>query len=567
MTKSTQIVRIEREVFVRQLLARPSGERWKVDAERLTVRNYDYRVDTDGLLRLPTGKIIEAKKGRINWNQEFDVQTNTNTLWFYSLAWIFPQVKKYDKDGDVASLELVVDFVTQFLQAVGDRSLRRTIYRNRDCGSVDHAFAYRARLFMVLLQSMIRQQHDDKFPTLIQSLARTIWIHAEWLARDASRSTTNHGVMVDLTLLETGLSLSSSNAYVEVAVGRLVKFARRAFNIGGFCRENSTAYHIFNLRLYEKALAIMAASRHEAAAASKAEVELRNTCATARAVLCRIVQPYGGVPAIGDGHCPHIVERSTEGVWTDGVQIAIAKSAGLYVSAFCGRSAAAHKHVDDTSLTLQFAGRDVLIDGGSYNYDRSDPVRRALESSAGHSSLSVSMMDGMLAAKWGGLISSASLKQAIETTDGFQLEMGFAVADWFLAANRQVCGTWDGRLTIADTVERTVDDGAPLESMLQRFLLAPALGLIRREDEAFSVLLVFSDGLLEVAMSIDAPADAVAVFNGHADGISAERLGWVSPSPNKICPTNQVVIRRPLKEHRTQGKVVVRLRWCEQLAS
>ena len=65
----------------------------------------------------------------------------------------------------------------------------------------------------------------------------------------------------------------------------------------------------------------------------------------------------------------------------------IIKNDNKYISFKSGMSSEAHKHVDDNSLLFRFAGRDILIDSGMYNYDRDDPIRQYCESARGHSSL------------------------------------------------------------------------------------------------------------------------------------------------------------------------------------
>ncbi len=63
----------------------------------------------------------------------------------------------------------------------------------------------------------------------------------------------------------------------------------------------------------------------------------------------------------------------------------VANHKDMQLTLRAGGAKFSHRHVDDLSMTLWIRGRDFIVDGGMYNYDIQDKLRRWFISSRAHS--------------------------------------------------------------------------------------------------------------------------------------------------------------------------------------
>jgi Heparinase II/III-like protein len=489
-------------------------------------------------LRLPTGTQLPCHNGQVDFAQTFSSQVRSNTLWLTSLAWLGPALDAAGA-GDTAALGFAVGIARQFLSFVATPDGRRAISRNHGLGAVNHSFATRTTTLLRLL-GLLRSSATPANRATVAQIAREIWISAEWLCIPQHRSPDNHGAMVDLALLDVGAVVPLPNAYVALATSRLADGAERLFDSAGYCRENSTAYHRLNLHFHQRAIArieqLLGADDPHAA-------RLRAVCNHARSIVPHFIRHDGTMPPIGDAtYSDAVGDASTVPVFRS-AHLATARHDGSYLSLVCGHSLPFHKHVDDTAITWRSDGTDILIDGGSFNYDRENPIRRCLESTLGHSGLGVEPMEELLARQWCQLAEDGAITRW--DWDGARLEAraSVAVPAWDLALAREVA--WTGmRLEVCDRVK--LGDGAPTAArrLRQRWLLGPSLAFVGRRADQHSVILDFSGTGKRVELIIVGPGDGIRVERGHVSTNGMRRTGWFSPQSNRVEPTWVVTVCR-----------------------
>ena len=157
----------------------------------------------------------------------------------------------------------------------------------------------------------------------------------------------------------------------------------------------------------------------------------------------------------------------------------VVKNEHLYLSLICGARSEVHKHVDDSSMTLWWDGHPLVVDTGSYLYDRTDPYRRTMESALGHSGIFLDTLNGLLRTEvvrnhtdyW------ATLDDFRPGTGGSgELRCSYGVGDRARVDRRirLVDSRW---VAVRDVVRIT--DGSLTPRATQRWLVGPQLSPVR----------------------------------------------------------------------------------------
>jgi hypothetical protein len=173
--------------------------------------------------------------------------------------------------------------------------------------------------------------------------------------------------------------------------------------------------------------------------------------------------------------------------------------------------------------------RDVLIDGGSYLYDRTNPHRRCVESSLGHSGLSLKEFDGLLRSefvrKYGPV--SGKIERFEESSDGVRVKCVYSVSNGHVLFLRNIFVCWPDEVAIVDSVE--FSEMAVSPETVQRFLFGPTLDV--RFDERDKLILA-SDGF-ECTLFQLLDCDGV-LYRGEDKNLVR---GWCSYKYKEILPT------------------------------
>lgn len=334
----------------------------------------------EGQIVLPTWQVLPVNETM--WTYTFDGVVRSSKLWQYSLFWIIVILGEYEENPSQEILSSVERQLTWFFDWL-DWDYEKLGFSS--VPSADHSCAVRC----VAMSDVLRVFPED-WPLRRQVLA-LLARDCEWMSDPSLNIRNNHGLIMLEGLLHVANLLRDRpreeacyrNTLLSHIESEMMAIYDANFDGEGLCRENTIGYHNFNLLCFDELITVCQSNAIPIDLAP-----LQERLERSRQVIRQLIWQDSCVPPIGDGHAIPLPYTSInkdhyyrEGNWL------IRKDEQRYFSFKCGFSSPAHKHVDEGSLTLRYCGRDILVDCGSYNYDRQSPIRQYVESARGHSGL------------------------------------------------------------------------------------------------------------------------------------------------------------------------------------
>ena len=319
-------------------------------------------------------------KAGFDFDFTFPQDTATTNLYFYSLHYVGSMIIEYQVTGNENWLELSKSIIQYYIQYIETPENIINVFTNRGSGSADHGMSIRIAVLLLFYREYGKVDRLDN-NGLLSSISDHIIECGEWLFDDANHAMNNHGLMVNVALASIGVSLANSYSelskrFIAKADKRLAELMTHTFDCDGYANENTIGYHRYNLLKYIEAENLFRKWGIDNSDYLNYGASIINR---AKKALSFCVWQDGTIPPIGDWPV-HSVEyeslNSSKCFSESG--FAVIKNDDLYVSIICGRRTSAHKHVDDTSITIRYCGEDICIDGGNYNFDRSSPYRQCL---------------------------------------------------------------------------------------------------------------------------------------------------------------------------------------------
>ncbi|MEK7670669.1 MAG: heparinase II/III family protein, partial [Bacteroidota bacterium] len=435
---------------------------------------FDVTISCGGdIVSLPlfTGEHMEVSLSRgVQWDRKFATQAHSSVMHLFSLDPIGRLLSTFQKRKDVGALQFAVVAMNSFLDYSSKPGRRSFIGR---IPSADHSAAVRVRVLIKFIQ-VTRECQDVDYALLIR-VCQCLKYWSDWLSEAKNYKKNNHGLMGSIALLHSAIQFgtaSYSKAYLDVATNRIMELAKSSFDRDGLCNENTIGYHNFNLNLYR---GLVVFCRHYGLSGALVNF-LEDLIPRATKALEYCVWQDGFIPPIGDSavYRPKIAARNESRCFYES-GFAVVKNNDLYLSLICGARSEIHKHVDDSSITLRYKNRDILIDGGLYSYDRTDPYRRSVESSFGHSGVFLKGFDGLLRSeflKQFGPV-SGKIEHFEESDEGVRIQCRYSVLKGRALFARNIFVCWPDEVAIVDSVE--VNDIAISSEIVQRFLFGQTL--------------------------------------------------------------------------------------------
>ena len=344
------------------------------------------------LLPLFTGELMEVSLSHgVQWDKEFPTQAKSNVMQLLSLAPIGRLLSTFQKRKDADALQIAVVALNSFLDYSSKPGHQSSIGR---IPSADHSAAIRVKVFVKFIQ-VLRDRQDDDYALLIR-VCDCLKYWSDWLFKAKHYTKNNHGLMGSISLLHSAIQFGAtphSRAYLDVATNRILELGKTSFDRDGLCNENTIGYHSYNLNLFR---GLVEFGKHYGLSGAFIDF-LEEIIFRATKALEFCVWQDGSIPPIGDSpaYRTKIASRNKPRCFYES-GFAVVKNDDLYLSIVCGAPTETHKQVDDSSMTLRFLNHDVVIDGGSYLYDTTDPYRRCIASSLGHSGIFLKEFDSLL---------------------------------------------------------------------------------------------------------------------------------------------------------------------------
>jgi hypothetical protein len=503
-------------------------------------------------LPLFTGEIIEVSLSHgVQWDRTFATQPNSSIMQLFSLAVVGRLLSTFQKRNDAGVLRLAVVVLISFLDYSDKPSHLSAIGR---VPSADHSAATRVRVLIKFIQVMRERQDVDG--ALLVRVCTCLKYWSDWLAEAKNYKKNNHGLMGSIALLHSAIQFGAapySRAYLDVATDRIMELAKSSFDRDGLCNENTIGYHNFNLNCYH---GLVNFCKHYGLSETLV-IFLEALILRATKALQYCVWQDGSIPPIGDSA---IYRRNIASIneprcfYESG--FAVVKNDELYLSIICGAPTEIHKQVDDSSMTLRFRNRDILIDGGAYIYDRTDPYRRCVESSFGHSGLFLKGFDGLLRSEFLKKFDPVpgKIDRFEESDEGVRIKCQYSVLKGRALFTRNIFVCWPDEVAIVDSVELRDMAGSP--EPVQRFLFGPTLDV--RFEERNQLILASDDFSCTLFQLLD--CDGV-LYRGEGGG---PVRGWYSHKYMEILPTYGVdfVPNAPMSRFAT----IIKLAKCASLS-
>lgn len=477
------------EILVKHVInlpeVRPDWRLFTLDSEIESI--FSGNVVLKSGTRLPVGPGFS-----IDWRVTFQEKVASNVLWLYSLEYVGTLLSGYEKTDEERYLEAAVGVVQDFLDFFETSAENRLLVLTHRQGlsSQDHAMANRTNVFVKMLHILANL---GKKAELASRIACCLHAHGLFLMDDDNYSHTNHGVMADIALAQLGVALGTSSVqgaqFVSKATIRLTEAIQRAFDRDGFTDENTIGYHRFNISLYEGVVTWFAKWHLDESFARVACPILER----ANAALRFAVWPDGSVPPIGDSPVyPKAAQSINQSRLFSDSHFGVIKSDDLYVSLICGWRGTGHKHVDDTSMTVRYLDNNIVVDAGSFSYDKKNLYRQCLHSSFGHSGIFLTAMDGFSPSEYLSLGPAAKIKEWVEGPTGVHAIAEVQFSKWGATLQRRIEVVWPNRVLVSDSVR--IAEGFPPMTARQSWLLGEGMQAGTSMEEGGSEYCTFDNG-------------------------------------------------------------------------
>lgn len=477
------------------------------------------------VLPLYTGEIMEVSLSRgVQWDRTFATQANSSLMHLLSLDAIGGLLSTFQQRNDDRALQFAVVALRSFLDYSGKPGRQYSIGR---IPSADHSAATRVRVLIKFIQVM-RERPDADHALLIR-VCDCLKYWSDWISETKHYTKNNHGLMGSIALLHSAVQFGATpyaRTYLDVAASRIFELGKGSFDQEGLCNENTIGYHNFNLKLYR---GLVVFCKHYGLSETLVNF-LEKTILRATRALEFCVWQDGSIPPLGDSavYRTKTVSRNKPRCFFES-GFAVVKNDDLYLSILCGAPTETHKQVDDSSITLRFKNRDILIDGGSYTFDRTDPYRRCVASSLGHSGVFLKEFDGLLRReflrKFGPV--SGHIERFEESDEGVRVKCSYSIRGRRAVFVRSIFVCWPDEVAIVDSVE--ISDDAFSPETVQRFLFGPTLDV--RFDGREKLIMASDDVSYTLFQLLDCDG---ALYRG--EGGSPLR-GWYSYKYKEILPT------------------------------
>lgn len=428
----------------------------------------------DGVLRLP--KVNESLNISDNDWQLKKITTSKNTalLWHQSLYHVTCLCKYSIQTNDIRYLNKAVEvFMSWFTWSLGNYKLAFGY-----TSLMDHAVSNRAISICWLNNAIVKLNFnisDEIKRTIIESLL----LHVEWLCNDKYYFKNNHGVMSDRAILLISAKFRAyynTSLWENKALQRLKYMLLKTFDKDGVCTENSPGYHIFNVRLYEKIVELIKIYEFKNC---KVE-EFEEIISKAKKASEFMIREDGFTSNVGDSEVTYYKDvPNTYGVVCyEESGFAIIKQKNQYLSLKCGGRSLSHKHLDETSITFRYAGKDIIVDGGNFNYDANDIRRQNSLSYLSHSGFFSKDFDKMVPRNFS--VRDFVNKTSLKLIDNNEKKITFrAINNLLDDVNiiRDVSFIYPNKLII-------VDEGSSscCKVWIQKFMLHPKTIIVSREE-------------------------------------------------------------------------------------
>lgn len=311
-------------------------------------------------------------KSSKDWETRNEKYGRTYQLYIHSLRFVNELLLNYQSTRDSKYIKKADYYIDEWFKYALKNNKNKMIW-------YDHAVAQRTQvlIYFIYLNNNNKQFDYNKYGKILE-------YHGLYLAEYAKYNRTNHGLMMDRSLMLLGILFENNNLF-NVGYYRSIDTFWYSFSSKGVHLENSPGYHKMVVKMYKQIEMFLNSNDR-----SYGEI-VNNRLKQAESIQDLITLPTGFLPTIGDTRNKIEVEKTNYNNLHDnesGITIIQNEINKLYFSFISGYSSITHKHFDDLSITYMYKGESFLVDPGLFNYTK-NPYRKYIKSAQAHSSLSI----------------------------------------------------------------------------------------------------------------------------------------------------------------------------------
>lgn len=482
----------------------------------------------------------------VDWDTLTESEAQGNALWKYSVGYL-PTL--LELSGSAPLVIAILDSLWEYTQSSDWHE------RAQWMTSLDHCLAVRLRALCTL--EMLFQSRNIATPN---SLYRIVGNDIITIINggDSFFPINNHGAMAAISMLHADsifpqLSKSAQEVTGEsassIGFNYLGIILDNIFDSNGIASENSPEYQRYWITLLSPLIGLQELFPQLGQKWKELgkRMDINHIVGQAHESLLLFLDSDGRLIPIGDTHPRRLKERGPNDreVISEKLGFALYRKSETILTFNCGSTNYAHKHCDDTSITLNYSGKNLLLDAGYFSHDWNDARTIFSKSQTAHSGLYFTNLDNLHPGKlyWPGKERIRATLKSL-TDDIFHVE-GIAEIDGRAYLRRELKVVSPERIDILDSVSGEVSN---LGSAVRRFVIplgakvTTARGIITITLEDTEMNLVFDQS---------SDLDSIAITTAQS---SPYYKGWISPELNTLEPATCIEI--PIH---SPGRVVTRI--------
>lgn len=305
-----------------------------------------------------------------DWDKNIEKYGKSYQLYIHTLRFVNELLLQYADTKQIKYLDKAEEYIESWIEYATKAKVSRMVW-------YDHSAAQRTQvlLYFVYLSQNRKQFNREKYGRLLE-------YHGIFLAENAIYHKTNHGLMMDRSIMTLGIVLSNDHLF-NYGYFRSIDTFWHSFSSRGLHLENSPGYHNMVVKMYNQIEYFLNKNNRSYGK------DILSTLEKAEDLKGLMSQPNGILPNIGDtgNNIEQVKNRYDNFVdYEGGLSIIQNELLQLYSTFICGYSSVTHKHHDDLSFTLMYKGIKFLEEAGRYNYTR-HAYRKYIKSERAHSGI------------------------------------------------------------------------------------------------------------------------------------------------------------------------------------
>lgn len=305
-----------------------------------------------------------------DWNTVNDKYGKSYQLYIHTLRFVNELLLQYVDTKEKKYLDKAERFIEKWIVYASKPKVSKMVW-------YDHSAAQRTQvlLYFVYLSQNTKGFDKNKYGRLLE-------FHGIFLAKDAVYHRTNHGLMMDRSIMTLGIVLGNEPLF-NYGYFRSIDTFWYSFSSKGLHLENSPGYHNMVVKMYRQIESFLHKNDK-----SYGEV-VNSTLDKADEIKGLITLPQEIMPNIGDTGNKVAQNKTSYENFVDyegGLTIIQDELKMLHATFISGYSSITHKHFDDLSFALMYKGLKFLEEAGRYNYSR-HAYRKYVKSPQAHSGM------------------------------------------------------------------------------------------------------------------------------------------------------------------------------------